>query len=30
MSINHLYHTWLSRIKQLRPGERVTRLRNFA
>jgi hypothetical protein len=29
MSINHLYHTWFRRIKQLRSGERVTRLRNF-
>jgi hypothetical protein len=23
MSINHLYHTWLDRIKQLRPGEHI-------
>jgi hypothetical protein len=30
MSINHLYHTWFHRIEQLRPGERVTRLRNLA
>jgi len=30
MSVNHLYHTWFQRIRQLRPGERVTRLRNFA
>ena len=30
MSINHLYHTWYKRIEQLRPGERVTRLRNLA
>lgn len=30
MSINHLYHNWFEQIKQLRPGERVTRLRNFA
>ena len=30
MSINHLYHTWFSQIKQLRRGERVTRLRNLA
>ena len=29
MSINHLYHTWLSQIRQLRPGERITRLRSF-
>jgi len=30
MSVNRLYHTWLARIRQLRPQERVTRLRNFA
>jgi len=30
MSINHLYHTWFDQIKQLRPGERVTRQRNLA
>jgi hypothetical protein len=30
MSINRLYHTWFDRIKQLRPGERITRLRNVA
>lgn len=30
MSANHLYHTWFERIVQLRPGERITRLRNFA
>ena len=30
MSINHLYNTWLNRIEQLRPGERITRLRNLA
>lgn len=30
MSINRLYHTWLRRISQLRPGERVTRLRNLS
>ena len=30
MSINHLYHTWFERIERLRPGERVTRLRNLA
>jgi hypothetical protein len=28
--VNRVYHTWLKRIRQLRPGERVTRLRNFA
>jgi len=30
MLTNQLYHTWLNRIEQLRPGERVTRLRNLA
>jgi hypothetical protein len=30
MSVNRVYHTWLERIRQLRPNERVTRLRNFA
>jgi len=30
MSVNHLYHTWLKRIKQLCPQERITRLRNLA
>ena len=30
MSVNKLYHTWFERIQQLRPEERVTRLRNFA
>ena len=30
MSINHLYHTWFNQVQQLRPGERVTRLRNLA
>jgi len=30
MSVNHLYHTWMERIRQLRPKERGTRLRNFA
>ncbi len=30
MSSNHLYHTWLNQVEQLRPGERVTRLRNLA
>jgi len=29
MSINQLYHTWFERITQLRPGERITRLRNL-
>jgi len=30
MSANRLYHTWFERIRQLLPGERITRLRNFA
>lgn len=30
MSANRVYHTWLKRIQQLRPQERITRLRNFA
>jgi hypothetical protein len=29
MSINRLYHTWFQRIRQLRPDERVTRVRTF-
>lgn len=29
MSVNKLYHTWFEKIQQLRPQERVTRLRNF-
>jgi len=29
MLINQLYHTWFERVRQLRPSERVTRLRNF-
>jgi hypothetical protein len=30
MPINRLYHTWFHRLRQLRPTERVTRLRNAA
>jgi hypothetical protein len=30
MSANRVYHTWVKRIQQLRPQERITRLRNFA
>jgi hypothetical protein len=30
MSTNQLYDTWLQRIRQLHPNERITRLRNFA
>lgn len=29
MPINKLYHTWNMRIRQLRPNERVTRIRNI-
>ncbi len=29
MSANRLYHTWFERIRQLRPDERITRLRNL-
>jgi hypothetical protein len=30
MSINHLYHTSLQQLRQLRPTERITRVRTFA
>lgn len=30
MSANRVYYTWLKRIRQLRTGERITRLRNSA
>jgi len=30
MSINRVYHTWLNRLGQLRPGERKTCARNMA
>lgn len=30
MPINELYHTWIMRIRQLQPTERITRIRNFA
>jgi len=30
MSINHIYHTWFSRIEQLWPILRVTQMRNLA
>ena len=30
MSVNTLYHTWVERIKQLHPQERITRIRNMA
>jgi len=29
MPINHLYHTWFCRIRELRPSQRVTQVRNF-
>ncbi|MCA1553244.1 MAG: IS4 family transposase [Chloroflexi bacterium] len=30
MSFNQTYHTWMQRIRQLRPNERNTRVRNMA
>ena len=30
MPINNLYHTWIMKIRQLQPAERITRIRNFA
>lgn len=30
MSTNRLYHNWIQRIRQLRPSERITRVRNMA
>lgn len=29
MPINSLYHTWFQRIRELRPNQRITQLRNF-
>lgn len=29
MPINQLYHTWIQRIRELRPGQRITQMRNF-
>jgi hypothetical protein len=29
MRINQLYHNWMTQILQLRPGERITRVRNL-
>jgi hypothetical protein len=29
MSTNRLYHTWLQRICELRPAQRITQVRNF-
>ncbi|MCZ7552554.1 MAG: IS4 family transposase [Anaerolineales bacterium] len=30
MPINTLYHTWFQRLRELRPTQRITQLRNFA
>ena len=30
MPTNHLYDTWFQRIRELRPNQRITQLRNFA
>lgn len=30
MPINQLYHTWIRQILEIRPKERITRVRNFA
>lgn len=30
MSINQLYHNWIEQIRQLVPGQRITRIRNLA
>ncbi len=30
MPINQLYDTWILRIQELRPGQRITQVRNFA
>jgi hypothetical protein len=30
MTTNHLYDTWFQRIRELRPKQRITQLRNFA
>jgi hypothetical protein len=29
MKTNQLYHNWMAQILQLRPGERITRVRNL-
>jgi len=29
MPINRQYHTWFQRIRELRPGQRITQVRNF-
>ena len=30
MPTNHLYHTWIQRIREQRPHQRITQVRNFA
>ncbi|MCX6080984.1 MAG: hypothetical protein NTW32_15760, partial [Chloroflexi bacterium] len=30
MPINHLYDTFFRKISELRPGQRITQIRNFA
>lgn len=30
MPTNNLYHTWIQRIRELRPDQRITQIRNFA
>jgi hypothetical protein len=30
MPINRQYNTWIQRIRELRPGQRITQVRNFA
>jgi hypothetical protein len=30
MPTNNLYHTWFQQIRELRPGQRITQVRNFA
>ena len=29
MPINQLFHTWIKRIRELRPRQRITQVRNF-
>ena len=29
MPINRQYHTWIQRIRELRPRQRITQVRNF-
>ena len=29
MPINPIHHTWIQRILELRPGQRITQVRNF-